>query len=150
VDKHNNFTSKQNNNFTCISTGNTTKGLVILDKMTSLKKHWNMNKPVFPTHSIDQRNIKHDLKYYSADWEREKGLFFTPAFWNKLSKPTCTNYLLHKKLPNTNNLNIPAFPLKIFITSISCCPSRQRSQASMQNTNLHQHAENNNGVRLHK
>jgi len=35
VDKHNNFTSKQNDNFTCISTGNTTKGLVKLNKMTS-------------------------------------------------------------------------------------------------------------------
>jgi hypothetical protein len=29
-----------------------------------------MNKPVVPTYSMDQSNIKHDLKYYREQTER--------------------------------------------------------------------------------
>ena len=45
--------------------------------------------------------------------------FFTPAFQQKFSKPSCINYLLHKKLSNAKNLNKPPSPLRIFITPIN-------------------------------
>jgi len=45
--------------------------------------------------------------------------FFTPPFKQKFSKPSCINYLLHKKLSNAKNLNKPPSPLRNFITSIS-------------------------------
>ena len=121
---HNIFTRKQKSNFTCIFTVNTKKGLVKLNKMTS--------------------NIDKALKYEQVCCSNPQHGSKEHQTWFNM------DYMLHKKLPNTNNINIPAFPLKIFITSISGCPSRQRSLACMHTTNLHQHAENNTGVCLHK
>lgn len=109
-------------NCTFISMGNATQNSCKkTNKTTSnIKKSLKYVKACCsdPELSADQRKRQTWFTTLLREKERD-GYFFTPAFQQKFSKPSCINYLLHKKLSNTNNLNKPASPLKIFITSIN-------------------------------